>query len=87
MASGCCSNIAARTGTLYGFFEEVTLKGKEKITINDWASSTELEQKYLGWGKTFGREFPLVYFNCLAGTGEIPSYSAYEQFTGKATLK
>lgn len=80
------SNIGSRTGTLYGFYEEVTLQPHEKVTMNDWASSTELDLKYVAWGKSFGRTFPMVYFDVLAGTGEIPSYSAYEQFTGKPSI-
>lgn len=80
------SNPSSRTGTLYGFYEEVTLEPGELIKINDWASSTELNQKYVAWGKSFDRNFPYVYFNVLAGTGNIPSYSAYEQFTGKPQI-
>ena len=79
------ANPSARTGFLYGFTGEVTLQpaGKKYSTIvmNDWYSSTELEQKYLCWGRSFGRQFPAVYYNALAGTGVVPSYSAYDQFT------
>ena len=28
----------------------------------------------------------MVYFDCLAGTGKIPSYSAYKAFTGASSL-
>lgn len=79
-------NVSSKTGTLYGFYDFVTLQPKESKLINDWYSSTELAQKYLGWGKSFDREFPIVYFDVLAGTGEIPSYSAYELFTGKKQI-
>lgn len=86
------SNISSRTGTMYGFTETVNLaahgdKNKLDMTIlNDWATSTELEQKYVCWGKSFGRRFNMVYFDCLAGTGNIPTYSAYAQFTGKSSI-
>lgn len=80
------SNISSRTGTLYGFSEHVTLEAGEKKIINDWASSTELEQKYVVWGKDFGRQYPMVYFDCLAGTGNIPTYSAYKAFTGQSSI-
>ena len=80
------SNISSRTGTMYGFSQNVTLEGKETKVVNDWASSTELEQKYAVWGKDFGRQFPMVYFDCLAGTGYIPPYSAYKAFTGQSTI-
>ena len=38
------------------------------------------------WGKDFGRNYSMVYFDALAGTGNIPKYSAYEQFTGKSSI-
>lgn len=79
------ANISSRTGFLYGFTGEVTLQpaGKKysSIIMNDWYSSTELEQKYLCWGRSFGRQFQTIYYNALAGTGVVPKYSAYDQFT------
>lgn len=81
------SNIASRTGTMYDFKNEnIAIKAGETVTVNDWASSIELEQKYVCWGRSFGRKYPTVYFDCLAGTGVIPSYSAYEQFTGSGKV-
>lgn len=86
------SNISSRTGTMYGFSGVVRLEGRgdkqgnNKTIINDWATSTELAQKYVCWGKSFGRKFSMVYFDCLAGTGEIPPYSAYKQFTGQSSI-
>jgi hypothetical protein len=60
------------------------IKPLETIYINDWAASLEINQKYVAWGSSFNLQHPLVYFNLLAGTGEIPPYSAYKQFTGLA---
>ena len=80
------SNLSSRTGTMYGFTENVLIHPHEKVVINDWATSTELDQKYVVWGKGFDRQFSLVYFNVLAGTGYIPEYSAYEYFTGKSSI-
>lgn len=80
------SNVSSRTGTLYGFFEDIMINGNASLIINDWASSTELQQKYVAWGETFDRDFPIVFFDALAGTGEISSYSAYEQFTGTSVV-
>lgn len=80
------SNISSRTGTMYGFSGTVTVKPGETQIINDWATSTELAQKYVCWGKDFGRNYSMVYFDALAGTGNIPKYSAYEQFTGKSSI-
>lgn len=80
------SNLSTRTGTMYGFSETVKLAKGNSIIINDWASSTELDQKYVIWGKSFGRAYPMVYFDALAGTGDIPTYSAYTYFTGKSSI-
>ena len=80
------ANVSNRTGTLYGFYDKGILEPHKKVKINDWYSSTELMQKYVAWGRDFGRQYPLVYFDCLAGTGEIPTYSAYTQFTGKPEI-
>jgi len=76
-----------RTGTMYGFnYEGVTVKANDSIIYNDWATSTEIEQKYVAWGKSFNREVEPVFFKVLAGTGKVPSYSAYKEFTGKSNL-
>lgn len=89
------SNISSRTGTMYDFSGVVHLEGRDpkgkrkdnQTILNDWATSTELAQKYVCWGKSFGRLFSMVYFDCLAGTGNIPSYSAYKQFTGESLME
>ena len=80
------SNVSSRTGTVYGFESEKEIQPGENEVLNDWATSTELEQKYVVWGKSFGRNYAMVYFDCLAGTGKIPSYSAYKAFTGASSL-
>ena len=80
------SNISARTGTLYGFSDTVTINGNSSVIMNDWDASTTLDQKYVCWGRTFAREYPFVYFQILAGTGDIPSYSAFKQFTGDSEM-
>lgn len=78
------SNKSSRTGFMYGFTNEnVTIKAHSSETINDWATSTEINQKYAVWGRTFDRQYNTVYFKILAGTGDIPSYSAYKAFTDK----
>lgn len=77
-----------RTGTMYGFsYEGVTVKAKDSLIFNDWATSTEIEQKYVAWGKSFDRQVEPVFFKVLAGTGKVPSYSAYKEFTGQSTLE
>lgn len=82
------SSRTGRTGTMYGFnYENVTVKAKDKVIFNDWATSTEIDQKYVAWGKSFNREYETVFFKVLAGTGKTPSYSAYEAFTGESSLE
>ena len=77
--------VSMYSGVLYGFKNKnIVIKPLETIYINDWAASLEINQKYVAWGKSFNLQHPLIYFNLLAGTGEIPPYSAYKQFTGLA---
>lgn len=81
------ANISSRTGSMYGFTSAATLEAGEKVILNDWATSTELEQKYVCWGKSFDRDKQTVFFGVLAGTGEVPTYSAYKQFTGESVME
>lgn len=74
------SNTSARTGTMYSFSKDISITEGQTIIINDWANSTELNQKYVVWGKTFARTYPYVYFRILAGEGNVPTYSAYDYF-------
>lgn len=78
------SNKSTRTGTMYGFLDKATVKAGESVIINDWATSTELAQKYVCWGSSFNREFSTIYFKVLAGEGNVPTYSAYKAFTGES---
>lgn len=80
------SNKSTRTGTMYGFQSKKTVKAGESVIINDWATSTELDQKYVCWGSSFNRMYNTVYFKVLAGKGEIPTYSAYKAFTGESSI-
>lgn len=75
------SSKSSRTGTMYGFKQGGVLKSREPELFNDWYSSTELQHKYLCWGSSFNRKFPVLYFMVLAGDGNVPTYSAYNQFT------
>lgn len=78
------SNKSTRTGTMYGFYSEATVKAGSSVIINDWATSTELAQKYVTWGSSFNRVYNTVYFRVLAGEGDVPTYSAYKAFTGSS---
>ena len=58
---------SSKTGTIFGLTETVTLQPNESKTLQSWASSTEMDKKYLLWGKSFKREIPNVWFRLLAG--------------------
>ena len=66
--------------------ENITVDGKQSKVINDWATSTEINQKFVIWGKSFNRQYSTVYFKVLGGTGNIPTYSAYKAFTGESSM-
>lgn len=82
------SNQSARTGTMYGFYsEDVVIPAGKAVVINDWATSTELTQKYVCWGKTFGRNFDTVWFKLLAGNGGVvEQYDATKSTINKANV-
>ena len=78
------ANQSARTGEMYGFYNMVRLQPGASAIINDWATSTEMPQKYVCWGKSFKRAYPVVWFKLLAGSGEeVPKYNAHESFVNK----
>lgn len=77
------SNKSSRTGSIFGFTESITLKPYETGYINDWATSTELPYKYVCWGSTFAREYPVIWFKVLAGSGnEIEDFDATLSYVG-----
>lgn len=80
------SNKSTRTGTMYGFYSNATVKAGDSVVINDWATSTELAQKYATWGISFNRVYNTIYFRILAGDGDVPTYSAYKAFTGESEV-
>lgn len=78
------SNQSARTGDMYGFYSEAEIPAHDSVILNDWATSTEMEQKYVCWGKSFNRQYPVVWFKLLAGSGnEVPPYDAQESYVNK----
>lgn len=77
------SNKSSRTGSIFGFTESITLKPHESGYINDWATSTELPYKYVCWGSEFSREYPVVWFKLLAGSGEeLEEFDATVSYVG-----
>lgn len=78
------SNQSARTGEMYGFYSTATIQPHQSDILNDWATSTELDQKYVCWGRSFNRQYPVVWFKLLAGSGdEVPKYNANESYINK----
>lgn len=81
------SNQSAKTGTMYGFYSKATIPAGGADIINDWATSTELDQKYVCWGKSFQRQYPVVWFKLLAGSGEeVPTYNANESYINRSNI-
>lgn len=67
------ANMSSRTGKVFGLIDEVVLDPDETKVIESWSNSTELNTKYLVWGKNFKREAPVVWFRVLAGNIDDPS--------------
>lgn len=78
------ANSSSRTGKMYGFYDTMEILPGQKVVINDWGTSTELDQKFVCWGKSFKRAYPAVYFKLLAGSGEeVPPYDANTTFINR----
>lgn len=60
-------NQSSRTGKMFGFTSQGTIPPHESIMLQDWVNSPDMRTKYLIWGKSFRRQFDLVWFNLLAG--------------------
>lgn len=81
------ANQSNRTGSMYGFTDSVTIDGNSYRVINDWSTSTELDQKYVCWGKDFNREYNVVWFKVLAGSGgEVKQFNANESSINKGDV-
>lgn len=61
------SDQSSKTGSIFGLTESVTLKQGESAVMQNWGTSTEMDRKYLIWGKSFNRNYPSVWFKVLAG--------------------
>lgn len=68
------ANSSGRTGIIYGLQDSVTLSPEEKGIIETWSRSTELNLKYVIWGKDFARRENPVWFRVLAGDLEDTSW-------------
>lgn len=78
------SNASSRSGKMYGFYDQMEIQPHEKVIMNDWATSTEMEQKFVCWGKSFRRNYDTVWFKLLAGSGEeVPDYDANKTFINR----
>lgn len=68
------ANCSSRTGIIYGLQSSVTLEPGETGIVESWSRSTELNLKYVIWGKDFARREEPVWFRVLAGDLEDPSW-------------
>lgn len=69
-------NETASTGTVYGLKREASIKPGETVELDFWASSTEISDRYLIWGKSFNRKEPAVWFRVLgAEDGKVTPVS------------
>lgn len=60
-------NLSARTGTVYGLQDSVTLAPGESGVIESWSNSIELNKKYIIWGKTYSKTENIIWFRKLMG--------------------
>lgn len=66
-------NFSERTGIIYGLKDSVTLSPGQEGYIESWSASTELNKKYIVWGRSFSRQADVVWFRKLAGDLEDTS--------------
>lgn len=69
------ANMSPRTGEMYGLKDMLVLKPDESDVLETWGMSTELNKKYVVWGKNFNRKFEPVWFRVLMGNLEDDSES------------
>lgn len=61
------ANLASRTGTMFGFATKSRIKAHQTATMQDWFYTTDLKDRYLIWGRSFDRKFPVKWFKVLHG--------------------
>lgn len=57
-----------RTGKMYGLVESATLKAGETKEFQDWVLATELDKRYVLWGKSFTRDIEPVWLRIFKGS-------------------
>jgi hypothetical protein len=60
-------NIVPRTGTIYGFKIRLNIQPHQTAMMQDWFYATDLNSRYLTWGKSFKRQYPIQWFRVLHG--------------------
>lgn len=60
------SNLVARTGDMYSFKEQATIKPNQKVAMHDWFYTKNPKESYLIWGKSFERDYPSQWYQQLA---------------------
>lgn len=61
------ANMSSRTGEMFGLTDKLVLKPDESGVLETWGMSTELNKKYVVWGKNFNRRKEPVWFRVLMG--------------------
>ena len=59
------NDMSPRTGLMYGFKLKGTVKAGETITLQSYLVGTDIENKYLIWGRSFDRKYEPVWFRVL----------------------
>lgn len=64
------NDMSPRTGLMYGFKLKGTVKAGETITLQSYLVGTDIENKYLIWGRSFDRKYEPVWFRVLKNNQE-----------------
>lgn len=67
------ANMFPKSGEMFGLVNSLTLEPYQSGVIESWGKSTELNRKYLIWGKNFDRKLEPVWFRILMGNLEDDS--------------
>ena len=76
-------NLSSKTGLIYGLTDTLTLAPNESKTIQAWTSSTDLDRKYLIWGRSYNKQFSPTWFKVLAGDKDSEANKAKNEDTSK----
>ena len=61
------ANKSGRTGKMFGLTDTLTLASGETKSMQSWQMSQSIDGKYIVWGKSFNREYPVIWLKVLQG--------------------